>query len=482
MTHSPVGMPPPRRRTFEVLRLVWSSVLLLLLFVGLGLVPMWIRAMRYCFNNYDLGIYSQALEHLSLRSWNPWLSGRQILLFADHFDPVIVLGVPFARLFGAPWGGLLTEALVVLGSVGPLILLVAGGVLTPRTGMTLTALLLFNFGTLTAVNFPIHPTTWAVLPWMWLTYALHRRSSVGLLVTALLLFACKEEFPFVGLVLGGSLVVRKQRALGSAVIGLSLGWLAFVFAVRPMLTGATEHYASSLLQGFRDEPLRYLWVRASSGKMWMTLLLLFAPILPVMVYLARSNLRGDWMLLVLLAPPLAIRFLGNAWRHHYVAVIAAGLVGFLMLALRGRQLPGWVVAGVFVALGVTAIPQWRDTFKTFAHGDRFPAYCSNRSGRIDALRSAVANVRARPSGSILVEGNLLPALAGRTDVYMVGGPVPSNVFKVVLVEQPPSGDAWPLGFARVQELIEQWRAAPGVRILRDDEYVFLAEGDLRASW
>ncbi|HEY1088916.1 MAG TPA: hypothetical protein VGE37_14530, partial [Archangium sp.] len=71
--------------------------------------PIWLRASAFGFSNYDLGIYSQALARLAIDPPNPWLSGRQIHVFNDHFDPILFLVAPFTRLFPAAQVGLAME-------------------------------------------------------------------------------------------------------------------------------------------------------------------------------------------------------------------------------------------------------------------------------------------------------------------------------------------------------------------------------------
>ena len=83
-------------------------------------IPTWLRARSFGFSNYDLGIYSQALGRLALDPPNPWLSGRQIHVFNDHFDPILFLVAPFARLFHAVEVGLVVEGLCALLALLPL--------------------------------------------------------------------------------------------------------------------------------------------------------------------------------------------------------------------------------------------------------------------------------------------------------------------------------------------------------------------------
>jgi hypothetical protein len=444
----------------------------------------WLRAAHHCFNNYDLGIYSQGLANLSLATPNPWLSGRQIHLFADHFDPILAVAKPLVPLLGVPWAGLFTEALFVAAACLPLLWLGLKGQLDRRAALLLSAMLLFNSSTMDALGFPIHPTTWAVLPWVLLGVSIHLRRPAAVLLSLALLFACKEEFPFVGVVLGGALLLeRGNRRLGLAVLGISAAWILVAFGLRPALLGPTYPYAEGLFSGLRDAPLDWLRQRLTVKAMWPRLGSMLVVFLPLALWCARARVRPSPLLLSLLLPPLAIRFLGMAWHHHYGAVLMAGaVVAFLPVAASSRP-PGWVVAATALLLVTTngialnAVP--RTLLPQAAVS--FPAKCPAEPERLRRVDEALRLVRSTP-GSALLEGNLLPSIADRSEIYMVGGPVPGNQkFDLVAVEKPPRGDTWPLAPDRMSALIDAWRSTPGAQVLADDEYVFVARGSFELS-
>jgi hypothetical protein len=108
--------------------------------------PTWLRARAFGFSNYDFGIYSQAVARLALDPPNPWLSGRQLYVFNDHFDPILFLTLPFARVFPAPQVGLITEALCALLALAPLAWLARAGRIAPRTTWLLGGLMSLGIG------------------------------------------------------------------------------------------------------------------------------------------------------------------------------------------------------------------------------------------------------------------------------------------------------------------------------------------------
>jgi hypothetical protein len=444
---------------------------------GLVIAPVWIRAAHYCFAHYDLGIYTQALARLSLTELNPWLTGRQVFIFNDHFDPVLFLARPFGAGLAQPWAGLAAEALFVFLGAAPLVWLAAKGRLGAGALGLACAMLLLNSGTVTALGFPIHPTAWAVLPLVWLGVALHlgrRGMALGALV---LLFACKEEFPFVGVMLAAGLAWRGERRFALQVGVLTAAWLVLVFAVRPWLMGPTLGYGSGLFEGADAGLWPWLQARLTAPGMASrvgSMLLLFTPL---SLWAWRERKGPDGMLLSLLVPMLAIRFLGMKWRFHYGAPLMAGAVVAWLPLLASRPLPVWVaLATSAILVGTNEIPL-RTAFQVFTRADAFPAVCPGQPERLASVRRGLELLAAHPEGRALLSGHLLAHIPGRDEVYTVGGPQPEGLaYRYVLVEKPPHGDAYPASAERVGELIAHWRLQEGTQVLRDDAHVFLAQG------
>lgn len=450
-------------------------------FVALVITPVWMRASQACFNNYDLGIYAQALSQLSLSNPNPWISGRQIFIFADHFDPILFLAKPLTLWLPVPFGALLAEAVFVVLSILPVLWLGARGDLDRRAALLLSAVLLFNASTLQALLFPVHPTTWAVFPWTLLVAALWTKRTALMFVALVLLFACKEEFPLVGVVLGFGLVMRGERRTGLAVLGLSITWFAGAMLARPLL-GTPADYAARLTDGLDQGIGSYVASRLTARGMWYRIGITAALFAPMAAWAALRRRRPDLVLLGLLLPPLGIRILGAAWHHHYWAVMVAGLVAVAMVLIGRERPPRWLIATTVLALVATGERHYGTLFRTL-----FPpsgamstaAGCPGEPGRLASIREALTLVRDAP-GRALLQGNLLPMVAERDDIYMVGGPMPEDaIFHVVAVEKPPRGDPWPLTQERYLQLIEAWRAAPGTHVLKDDPHVFVARGAFR---
>jgi len=445
--------------------------------------PVWLQAARACFAYFDLGIYTEALARLSFADPNSWLSGRQVNLFNDHFDPVLWLARPLAWALPPMWAGLFAEALFLLLAALPLVWLHARGLLSRGATALLVALVLLSVGTVDALRYPIHPTTWAAMPWVLTGVAFHLRRNGVLLVGLVLLFACKEEFAFGGLMVAVALALRGQRRFAVGVALLSLAWLWGVYVLRPWWLGPTQGYGHRLLEGWDAGAPDYLGRRLSPQHLSRmgTLVLAF---LPLAVWMWRERLHPDWAWLLVLLPMLGIRLLAMAWRHHYVAPVVAALVVGVLPALRVRRPPAWVMATTAALLLTTNVPNLRHVSRTVFSSATFPERCPGNSERLASISRGLDVIAAHPEGAALLGGNLLTPVTRRRDVFMVGGPqsTADTVYDWVLVEKPPSGDPWPLAAEHVDALIAGWRLTPGARVLIDDAHVFLAHGRFTARW
>jgi hypothetical protein len=181
---------------------------------------------------------------------------------------------------------------------------------------------------------------------------------------------------------------------------------------------------------------------------------------------------ANWMMVPALIPLLLIRFVGDAWHHHYMAPVTACL---FMCCVPGRKAAlsrGFALASILLtvlAAGSSFVDAAR--FYSGRHGDAFyrPA-----PGRLASLRTARERLLADAEGDALVEGNLVPLLVTRPRLFQLGGAQTSGSYRFVLVEKPPYGDPWPLSHERVGELIDLWRRQEDAEVLLDDEHVFFA--------
>lgn len=466
-------MARPSRRQLVSWFGTWALVQLVLV-----TLPTWLRARGFGFSNYDLGIYSQALARLARDPPNPWLSGRQIHVFNDHFDPILFLVAPFARVLPAVQVGLFVEGLCAVLALLPLAWLAHEGKLSLRALWMFGGVMALHPGVTQALGFPFHPTAWAMAPMAWLLAALAlERWRVALLALVLLL-SCKEEFPFVGLALSPFVFLRAPRKLAWTFSSVSAVWGLFAIVLRPKLLGEVMPYASQPFRGLEDGVGAFLSTRfsVSALKAMGDLLVSFGPLLAWLLW-ERWKKKAPFplWLFAALVPMLGIRFLSVAWRDHYGAVVAAAAVVALAVVVQERVVPWVVVIATLVILAINGESLIKRDVRALSGAQGWAASvgCEDSPGRTSAVRAAVERVREVP-GPLFVSGNLLPWLAEREDVYAFGGPQPETIVpRVVLLERPPCGDTWARTLEERQALYGELKAKS--RAIIDDEFVFAGE-------
>ena len=461
----------------------WSTWALVQVLVAS--LPTWLRARGFGFSNYDLGIYSQALARLARDPPNPWLSGRQIHLFNDHFDPILFLAAPFARLFPSVQVGLVVEALCALLALLPLGWLAKEGRLSLRALWMLGGVLALHPGVTQALGFPFHPTAWAMAPMAWLLAALVLERWRIALVALVLLLSCKEEFPFVGLALSPFLFFRAPRRVAWTFVATSAAWGLFALVLRPRLLGEVMPYAALPFRGLEDGVMAFFAARLSRSAL-ASMGDLVVSFVPVLLWLLSPSPRGgegrgegkhvQWLFAALL-PMLGIRFLSVAWKDHYGAVVVAGAVLAVAAVLQTRKVPWLVLISTLVLVVINNESLLRRDLKSLrgVQGWAASTGCEDVPGRSEAVRAAVEKVRP-VKGPLFVSGNLLAWLAERDDVFAFGGPQPTTITpRVVLLEHPPCGDTWARPLEERQALLAQIRARTDIHVLVDTDFVFAAE-------
>jgi hypothetical protein len=279
-------------------------------------------------------------------------------------------------------------------------------------------------------------------------------------------------------VLGGALVVTRERRIGAAVVALSLAWLVFVFVARARLTGPTSSYGALIFSGLADDPVSYVRARLTAPGLYIGLWDFVAPLLPILLLAALRRTPVPWVLLVAALPLLAIRFLGLAWQHHYLAPLVPIAIAVVLQVRNQTTLPRWCVAATLLILLALDFSSFRFAASRWNGGvAAAPHFCPRLPQRIAELDGASARILADTSGKALVEGNLFAKLAERGDVYVTGNfqPPPQH-YRFVLLERRPHGDPYPHDYAWIDALIANVRESSPT-LLVDDDDVFFAEGD-----
>jgi hypothetical protein len=442
--------------------------------------PIILHASLRCTLYYDLGLYTEGIMQLGADTLNPVLSARRLRLFNDHFDPIVWLAAPWVRL-APPYSGIIFESVVLWVATLPLWAMVRRRTLPQRSAQLLSGLILFNVGTVAAAYFPIHPTTWAAAAWVCLVVALAGDRYAHATAAFVLLMACKEEFPFVGLPLFAVLWRRKQRRWAAGVVLATGAWLLAAFGIRPWLLGPVLPYARMPFAGLMADPIAFARERLIADRMVISLVLFALPLAPCVLWLWR---HGAWKsgraYAFLCLPPWALRFAGMSWGYHYHAVTMAGLTLVLLPSLQARAPPRWLVLTTWLTLGgVNAIAATDAAGLLQASLGRTTPWCPADAARLTSIYRGEKLLRDNAHGAALVGCNLLPQLVDRPQTFLLNGPAPryTGPFAWVMLEKPPYGMAWPSSNAQVAEHIALWRSLPGTHVFIDDAFLFVARGE-----
>lgn len=448
-------------------------------------LPIWLNWSRYCFNNWDLGIYAQALARLSWADPNPWLSVREVKIFNDHFDPILFLIAPLAKWLDPALVALAADSLFVLA--GAFAVAWAVGPRNRLLQWALVAVFLLSRGTLGALTFPSHPTTWAVLPLVVLMGFAARESFRGVLAALLTLFLFKEEYVYVGVSLGLFYFFHRRpgpdyRKWGVTLIAVSAAWAAGVFLIRPKLLGTTVGYTGSLLQPWLENPLGTLRERVLDFgiiKAWVEFLVPLAPFL----YVAKKfQSRLNWAALAAMVPLFLIRLVAGKWSQHYGIALTACLVGLFFSATPSekaldvdttRTQVFWrraSLAALLIALLIQFPFFGKYSLKTSLRGGL--RHCPADPARGKELRDAQQSLSRFPESVIYAMGNLVPRLLQHGEVRHLGtntSDLPSEF--IVIVEKAPTGDPWPLGFEGLSRLRQGWEKQFATEVLFSGRFV-----------
>lgn len=445
-------------------------------------------AQLHCFSYYDLGIYSEALSRIQISDLNPFIPGRNLRIFNDHFDPILIPFSFLERFIPAPDLGISIEFALLALCWLPIKLLRDRQKISSELAVFSYAFLVLNNAMINALHWPFHPTTWACLPLVSLFsfYILDHFAAV--LVSFFILCFFREEFPLIGFFLSALYLAHHRKKQSGILLGLTLLWCGFTFGLRPKLFGETSNYGYTLATEFIRHPFRNLRLLFGFGSLRMFLNWL-APLFLVLSWPAFWRHRLHFLKVLFIAAPLfGIRYASNAWGYHYGPAALIALFFAFLPALNESQVSPWrkklAWAAIFI---IFSTPLTKDLWDGFLSQGRFHfehANCPLDERRLREIETAQTWIQNHSIHRILTNNSLAVSQLKHStriqEVYILGSPNNSNqgVFDGVLVEKPPLGDAWLVSPSRLTALIEIWKQMPGVRVITDNEILFLAEGPI----
>ena len=422
-----------------------------------------------CLYTIDFSIYQQAIyDSFATKEANPFLTIRNIHILQDHFDPIFLLAGPWAALFNySPYSLLVFEWLFLLSTLGVLIRY------SQNAGVALlwSFLLLFNRGILGAMAYPIHPTTWAMLPMTLSIIALKEKREGLFWASTLSLFLFKEIFPLATLGLSFALMLKKDSK-GLPLLLISLFCVLFNFQWRPfMLEGQSWDYSHSIMAPWRDNAL----ARWALFPLKDTLKQLLPGIFAITWITAKKSwTKEDFFVISLWVPLFLIHAMALKSGHHYGVLISWPPVLLLrnkdFLFKDKRVLAGLVTVCLYVGFG-THKRNYQTLFRDSIH------QCAMSPTKRASLKKVRAMVETLPVDKTLLAtlGTIPIILRPNAHVYVIDGfSKKLSQYDFLLIGR----DSRPLDKERVDQLWEECLGQNPSRILFRDDYHLLVQGPL----
>ena len=442
-----------------------------LLFILLVWIPVEAAFHAWCFNNFDLGIYAQAIQDISLGNPNPWLSVRNINLFRDHFEPVFFLLLPFKSLMAPGLLAIRMDMLAILvASLAPMWLL-RQKLVSAEVAVAAAVLIMLSPLTLDAAYFSAHPGTWSLAPLAWMFAFLFAGRNMAAIAMFILTLMCKEEYPVVGFVLGAVLFLKGRKQTGLVFCVLGALWAVGVFFVRPLMLGPSDFHTNTVAHG---EGARFFQDLGGLKILLQRNLEIFLPI--VILLYGRGlvpNLKRMAVPMAALLTLLAIRYAGGYWGNHRVAPLSVASGFFVIYWLGKMQIPPRTVAvfaGCLLALSFADL----ELGSRYWLGKPFKKHCVASEGRLASLSRAAEYLRAHQDGAVLAGGNLIPPMVDLPGIGHLGD-TQATEFKYLFIEKGTQRNPWPITPDEFTSVEQSWRSNPQGHVIQDDEFVLLME-------
>ena len=450
-------------------------IALICYFTAFVWVPVEWGYLASCFNNYDLGIYGQAISLLDFDRLNPWLSTREVFVFGDHFDPILLLAAPLRQFWSPSLVMIRMEMVSLLIAAAAPVWLCARGLVSRPMAVLASAMMLLGPMTLDAAFYPAHPGTWSLAPLSWMMAFMFAGYWRGVFIAMILTFLCKEEYPAATLMLGGVLWWQGHRLQGLWMAIISGLWLVGVFLVRPLYLGSASMYADAVSSG---SGLAMLGHWDEFVPLLKRLLCLMVPALWMWFAAGRSRhvaLHFLFGISAMLAAMIGVRLLGGYWGHHRSAPLSI-FAAYLVIAIAADYVPTKrAAAGIWMMAAILILPGLEPGTRLY-RGRDFKRHCPHDPQRLTAINDAELMIRAGGDGPVLAQGNLVPRLVDLPGTSQVGATKASS-FRYFLSETHAYRNPWPLTVEAYSQIEQTWRSNPHSRVLLDTPWILLIRNE-----
>jgi uncharacterized membrane protein len=419
---------------------------------------------------YDLGIFDQAIWHLS-RFEAPSSTVRGVSnLLGDHFSPILAVLAPLYWAAPGPEGLIVAQAILIAASIIP-VWLYARRRLPRGAACGIAVAYGLFWGMQRAATFDFHEFAFAPLIVATMILAMEDERWVLFWAMAATLVATKEDLiPLIG---GFGLLLAWRGRMPQAAAAVIISVIAFAVVVGyviPAMSDSGEFgYTSAYVDVIRN-PWRVPVALVTPLIKVRTTLLLFAP------FLCLTLLSP---LTILIAPIAVERFLSASPNHwgtvfHYWApvapIIAMGAADGLrrlsrLVTERWSEVVGTRLVRTCVAVSVVLsaiLPGHQPVLRLF----RTDHY------RISGVQRLGASIVARipPNSAVVAQGAVVPHLSNREHLFVFDANAPDAEYVIVTDRLDP----WPLGSVHELRALVDARRARGYRsIIEQDGWILL---------
>lgn len=120
-------------------------------------------------------------------------------------------------------------------------------------------LILISRAFLEGLGFPIHPTTWMMVPGLLIIYYVYKDRFFQVALWAFLICLFRESAPFMVLGLGCYYFINFKWRQGIILGLIALFFYVLCFKIRPYYFGSTIDYGNSMLHKFIATPFQTFW-------------------------------------------------------------------------------------------------------------------------------------------------------------------------------------------------------------------------------
>jgi len=413
----------------------------------------------------DLGIFEQALWHLS-RFEEPGSTIRGVQnLLADHFHPIVSLLVVPYWIVPAAETLLVMQAVLIAASIVPVYAFMRRRFERPLAFGMVVAYAFF-WGLQKTINFDFHEAAFAPLLIAGAVLALDTRRWAWLWITCILLVCTKEDLIPLVAALGAYVYLQGDLRHGLGL--MAFGVVAFFVVMKMVIPAFGDGWSyGGAYQAVWDRPWAALAVMVTPSQKLVTIVYWLAPFCFLSL---RSPLA--W----LMVPIAAERLLSSVsshygWIGHYTAPLAPLLAmsagDGLSRLMRGRaRNAAWrrfpaIAVGLCVILAIL-IPGHQPILRLFNAGHY----------RISVGRGPSARALAAipPDASVVAQVALLAHLSQRATIYGLEPEAPDADYLIASMVLSP----WPMpGPAELAGEIERRRARGYVTVFEEAGWLVL---------